>query len=51
MAPTEDMRPTDSGEEAKRLTNLQYLHLAFTDTTIEGIEKLEQALPNCEIDY
>jgi len=43
---------TDEGlQHLTGLTNLQYLLLADTQTTPEGIKKLQQALPNCDIEY
>ncbi len=43
---------SDAGlEHLKGLTNLQYLNLRGTDTTDKGIAKLQQALPNCKIEY
>ncbi len=51
-----DTQVTDAGlEHLKRLPNLRELHLTLSvyDTylTVEGVEKLQQALPNCEIEY
>ena len=41
---------TDAGlEHLKGLSNLQELYLGKTQVTDEGIKKLQQALPNCEI--
>ena len=41
---------TDAGlEHLKGLTNLQLLWIAKTQVTDEGVKKLQQALPNCEI--
>jgi hypothetical protein len=35
----------------KGLTKLQSLDLSATQVTAEGVEKLSQALPGCEIAY
>ncbi len=43
---------TDIGLEGlKTLSKLQYLGLVFTQVTDEGLMKLQQALPNCEIEH
>ena len=42
---------TDAGlEHLKGLTELQRLWLKGTNVTAEGVKKLQQALPNCEIE-
>lgn len=41
---------TDTGlDHLKGLTKLEYLSLRDTRVTAEGVKKLQQALPNCEI--
>ncbi len=43
---------TDAGlEHLKGLTNLELLVLGDTQVTDEGIKKLREALPNCNINY
>jgi len=43
---------TDAGlEHLSGLANLEYLSIVGTDVTDEGVKKLQQALPNCEIYY
>jgi hypothetical protein len=43
---------TDAGlEHIRGLTQLEDLHLAGTQVTDEGVKKLQQALPNCQIDW
>ena len=43
---------TDAGlEHLKGLTELQYLYLKDTRVNNAGVKKLQQALPNCEIDH
>lgn len=43
---------TDAGlEHIKLLTNLKRLRLHDENVTDEGIEKLQEALPECEIDF
>ncbi len=45
-------RVSDAGlEHLKGLTKLEFLWLWDTQVTDEGVEKLQQALPNCEIEY
>jgi hypothetical protein len=33
------------------LPHLQWLNLTGTEVTAEGVQKLQQALPHCEIDW
>ena len=40
-----------SGHAITGLANLQYLFLANTQTTPEGVKKLRQALPNCDVEH
>ncbi len=43
---------SDSGlEHLVGLSGLRWLHLTGTKVTEKGIEKLQQALPNCEIEH
>jgi len=43
---------TDAGlEYLKGLTNLEFLVLLDTQVTGEGVKKLQQALPNCKMNY
>ena len=43
---------TDVGlEHLKTLDSLQELNLYDTQVTPEGVRKLQEALPNCEIEY
>jgi len=43
---------TDTGlENLKGLANLQGMFLEGNQLTLEGIEKLQEALPDCEIVY
>jgi len=48
----ENTQVTDVGlVNLKRWSNLKNLFLANTKVTDEGVQKLQQALPNCEIDH
>ncbi len=48
----EDAEVTDDGlEHLKGMTKLKMLNLRGTQVTDEGINQLQQALPNCEIEY
>jgi hypothetical protein len=43
---------TDTGlEHLRGLTQLQLLYLGGTQITDEGVKKLQEALPNCEITH
>ena len=47
-----DTRVSDAGlEYVSGLSQLEYLDLRNTDVTPEGIRKLQEALPNCKIEY
>ena len=47
-----DTQVTDNGlRYLKGLTNLVALHISDTEVTSEGVRKLQQALPNCRIEY
>jgi hypothetical protein len=47
-----DTQVTDTGlEHLKGLTNLERLELNRTQVTDEGVRKLQEALPNCEIKH
>ena len=47
-----DTQVTDAGlEHLAGLTNLKWLGLDGTQVTDEAVEKLQQALPNCEIEH
>ncbi|HUT13695.1 MAG TPA: leucine-rich repeat domain-containing protein [Thermoguttaceae bacterium] len=43
---------TDAGlDQLKGLANLRSLNLSRTQVTEEGVRRLQQALPNCEIEH
>ena len=47
-----DTQVTDAGlAHLTGLTKLKYLDLNGTQATSEGVKKLQEALPNCKIDY
>ena len=43
------MNTDTSLEHLARLTNLEDLYLQHTSVTYEGVKKLQQALPKCDI--
>ncbi len=48
----DDTQVTDAGlEHLKDLANLETLFLYSTQVTPEGVKKLQEALPNCKIEY
>ena len=47
-----DTQVTDAGlVHLKGLSQLQWLNLTSTRVTRHGVEKLQKALPNCEIHF
>jgi internalin A len=43
---------TDAGlERLEKLPDLSRLFIRDTRVTLRGVQKLQEALPNCEIDY